>query len=408
MNELDLIILKHILTSKKNALDFIAEADEKIFDPNLWRFAKLILDYIKTFREIPTQKVINERNRKNETLLKYINQVWDSVNNAAADEREYKHDLEKIKNRFAEKLIYTLKDRLVGDDGRIDLKKSVAELNSTQQQIKGLNSTKIYEQKSLKESINDFKNRYVAKMHNPKLGAGIKTGYSFLDFTLAGLKPQEMLVIGAESGCGKSILMMNMGINQYLGENTISTERDFKSGCDILFFSLEMPWNDMQERVLACLAKVKQTSIRDATLTQEETDRLAKTLKFIENYPHDFTIVDMPRGATVSGLELIYNEICQTKRKPQVVIVDYLALLSHDERSDEADWIKMNYISEALHEFARVNDIALITASQLNRPSQNKGAEQNGKHRGGCPEKTTGRRARLPRLHGAKPRAGAD
>lgn len=382
--DLDLIILKHILTNKKNALEFIHECDEKLFMSDAWKFAKIILDYVKVYKEIPTQKVINERIKaqKNEPLLKYVNQLWGEVEKIKIDEKEYKHDLEKIKVRFTEKLIFELKDHLVGEDGRVDINKSVKELNATVNHIKGINQVKAYEQKTLKESLADFRNRYVAKMHNPNLGVGLKTGYGFLDFTMGGLKPQELCLIGAETGVGKSLLMMNIGINMWLGENTIDTEKDFKPGADILYFSLEMPYADMLERILACIAKVPQTSIRDATLTEEQQKALAKALKFIERYPHEFTIVDIPRGATMDSIELIFNDICAAKgKKPQVIIIDYLALLSHDQK-DVADWLQLNYLSEAFHEMIRTHDVVGITASQLNRPPANKtSADAAGVHR---------------------------
>lgn len=383
--ELDLIVLKHILTNKKNALEFVHDCNEKLFAVDAWRFAKLILDYIRVYKELPTRKVINERIKvqKNDALIKYVNQLWDDIDKVDVDEKEYKHELEKLKNRFTEKLIYDLKERLIGDNGRIDIPKSVSELHSAINSIKGINQVKAYEQRTLKESIDDFRSKYVAKMNDPKLGVGLKTGYSCLDFVMGGLRNQELLLVGAETGVGKSLLMMNIGINMWLGENTLDLEKDFQPGADILYFSLEMPYADMLERVLACIAKVPQTAIRDATLTEEQKKQLGLALKFIEKYPNDFTIIDIPRGATMDSIELIFNDICATKKKkPQVVIIDYLALLSHDQK-DVADWLQLNYLSEAFHEMIRTHDVAGITATQLNRPSQNKGAgsEQTGLHR---------------------------
>ncbi len=103
--DLDLVIFKHILTSKKNALEFVHDCNEKLFAVDAWRFAKLILDYTRVYKEIPTRKVINERikTQKSESLHKYVNQLWDDIDNTTIDEKEYKHDLEKIKNRFTEK-----------------------------------------------------------------------------------------------------------------------------------------------------------------------------------------------------------------------------------------------------------------------------------------------------------------
>lgn len=383
--ELDLVVLKHILTNKKNALEFIHDGNEKIFAQDAWRFAKIIIDYLKTYKELPTRKVINERlkSQKNEAVFNYVNKIWDNIESVKIDEKEYKHDLEKIKTRFTERLIFDLKDRLINEDGRVDIKKSVGELNATVNHIKGINQVKAYEQKTLKESLDDFRNRYVAKMHNPNLGVGLKTGYSFLDYVMSGTRKQELLLIGGETGTGKSLIMMNIGVNMFLGDNSLETLDNFKSGADILYFSLEMPYQDMLERLLACIAKVPQTSIRDATLTEDESKRLSKALKFIERYNHDFTIIDIPRGATMQNVELIFNDICATRRKPDVIIIDYLALMTHDDKEAQ-DWLALNYLSESFHELIRTYDVIGITATQLNRSSNNKGAnsgEQTGLHR---------------------------
>ena len=83
---------------------------------------------IKAYKEIPTRKVIGEKikSQKNESLAKYINNVWDDVEKTKVDEKEYQHDLEKLKNRFMERMIFDLKDQLVSEDGRVDIKKSIS------------------------------------------------------------------------------------------------------------------------------------------------------------------------------------------------------------------------------------------------------------------------------------------
>jgi replicative DNA helicase len=373
--ELDLIILKHILTSKKNALEFTHECNEKLFAPDTWRFTKLILDYIKLYKELPTRKVINERLKasKNDTFLSYVNKIWDDVEGVHIDEKEYKHDLEKIKNRFTERLIYDLKNNLVSDDGRVDLKKSVAELTATVNHIKGITQVKSYEQKSLKEGIKEFRDSYGAKLKDSNYGVGIKTGYSFFDFATSGMYVGEMCIIGAETNGGKSMLLSNIAYNMWVNENDPNNPEATKEGNDILYFSLEMPWKDCQERVMARLALVPQVNIRDAKLTTEESASISRGIKFIEGFKSEFYIVDMPRGATMEAIELVYNDIVAMKgRRPKVVVIDYLTLMSCDE--EEADWLKTGKLAEKFHEFCRVNEVVGLTATQLNRAKPGAGS----------------------------------
>lgn len=384
-NELDLSILKAITTNRKYALEFVHECNEKLFAPDLWRFGKVIIDYIRLYKEVPTKRVILEKVKslKNDAFLEHVTVVFNKLEAFNYDDREYKHDLDKLKNRFSEKLINNLKDNLSNSQGSSDLKKNITDIQSVLSNIRNINQVKAYEQCTLKDSIDDFKNRYVAKLKDPNFGIGTSTGYSFFDFTTGGLRPGEMLLIGADTGGGKSMLLMNMAINMWLQGNTVDMEKDFKEGCDVLYFSLEMPFDDCQERVLARLGMVPQKGIRDAKLEDGEQKKLTKALKFIKTYPWDFEIVDVPRGASIETIELIFNDVLTRRRKPKVVIVDYLTLMDYNE-GELDDWLKQGKIAEQLHEFGRVHEVVMLSAVQLNDPKMNGGKNsesQIGLHR---------------------------
>jgi len=383
-NELDFAILKTLITNKKHSLEFVHECNEKLFEPDNWRFAKLIIDYIRIYRDVPTKRVILERVKasRNDAFYESVNSIYSKLEIFQYDDKEYKHDLEKIKTRFSENLISNLKNNLERD-GSIDVKKSLNELQSVVSNIKSVNQVKAYDQGSLKESIEDFTNRYKAKLKDPNYGVGLATGYTFFDFATSGLRPGEMLLIGADTAGGKSALLMNMAINMWMGGNTTDMEKDFKEGCDVLYFSLEMPKDDLLERVLSRLGMVQQKCIRDAKLDSDEQKRLTKAMKFISNYPWDFEIVDVPRGASIETIELIMNDIAARRRKPKVVVVDYLTLMDYTEKELD-DWLKQGKISEQLHEFGRIHEVVMLSAVQLNDPKAGSGKapeNQVGLHR---------------------------
>ena len=99
-NELDLSILKAITINRKYALEFVHECNEKLFSPDLWRFAKVIIEYIRIYKEVPTKRVILEKVKslKNDAFLEHTNEVFVKLDGFNYDDREYKHDLEKLKN----------------------------------------------------------------------------------------------------------------------------------------------------------------------------------------------------------------------------------------------------------------------------------------------------------------------
>ena len=87
----------------------------------------------------------------------------------------------------------------------------------------------------------------------------------------------------------------------------------------------------------------------------------------------------------MESMELIFNDItASTGRKPKVIVVDYLSLMSYNNPNgkDLADWLIQGAISEQLAEFGRVNDVNVLTAVQLtNDDPKNRGAESMGTHR---------------------------
>ena len=110
-----------------------------------------------------------------------------------------------------------------------------------------------------------------------------------------------------------------------------------------------------------------------------EAENLKKVLKFINAYPNHFEIVDIPRGATMESLELIFEEAKATYQ-PDVVVIDYLGLMDYDG-TDMEDWLKLGKISERIHEFTRVHNCTALSAVQLNRPKGSKEEDKIGLHR---------------------------
>jgi replicative DNA helicase len=385
-SELDLVVLKTLLNNKKHALDFASEGDPKIFSPDVWNFAQVILGYIKTYKDLPTLKVVVERLSKgnNDKLVETIKNIWSEIDHVSHDDREYKHNLEKIKKRFAEKQIKSAQESLAKfDPSTMDISKAVKEMQQTVQTIKSLNQVRAYDRKTLKEAIPIFKEEYNAKIENPNFDTGIKTGYSYLDHATDGLRPGELVLIGGESGGGKSMLLMNIAVQMWLQQNTLDTPEDsFGPGNSVLYFSLEMPFRPCLNRVLARLSGNPSKLIRNAKLDSDQAEKLKKSLRFIKKYPYEFEIVDIPRGATMEQLEIIFEE-AKAHYDPKIIVIDYLGLMEYDGGKEMDDWLKLGKISEKIHEFARVHNRTVLSAVQLNRTKGAKDEDKIGLHRVG-------------------------
>jgi replicative DNA helicase len=382
-DDLDLNILKVLTTNKKHALDFVSECDPKLFSADTWNFANILFNYLRTYKELPTLRVLTEKLSKgnNDKLIEHVTKVWAQLERLNYNDKEYKHDLERIKKRFAEKQILSAEELLSRfRNGNIDAARAIVEMQRTVQTVKALNQVRAYERRTLKDAVPIFREEYNAKLENPTFDKGVMTGYSYLDQVTDGLRPGELLLIGGESGSGKSMLLMNMALQIWLQNNTIDMdEGQFVGGHNVLYFSLEMPFKPCLHRVLARLSSNPSRSIRSAKLNQPEADKLKKALRFINKYPHQFEIVDIPRGATMESMELIYEDI-KAHYDPKIIVIDYLGLMDYDG-GDMEDWLKLGKIAEACHEFSRVHNCIVLSAVQLNRSKSKEVDDRIGLHR---------------------------
>lgn len=373
VEEQDLRLVKHVLSNRINALEFTSTYNENLFIGDIKPLMREVIWYVKNYREVPTTRILLDKVQDNPELQNNFRDVLEMVERTEIDPVEFCYDLDKIKNKHVKGEMHQLRNILEEDK---DLKYQLREAERILGRVKEVSSGKKqnYVQKTLKEFCPEFLTKYEMKQKDPEFDRGILTGYSFFDHVTNGCRNAEMGIIVAESGVGKSLMLNNMGIQMWHQKNNIFQLDSFQKGYDVIYFSAEMPYEACFRRTLARLADVPLYGIRDAKLDHDEFRRLQQALKFIENFPSEFQIVDIPRGLTVEQIELRFGEAC-LKFRPKIVIVDYLSLLEDDSVGGEDDWLKLGRIAGKLHEFARVYDIVLLTAAQLNRPPQTKNKE---------------------------------
>jgi replicative DNA helicase len=373
LEEQDLRLLKTILAEPAIASEFANTYDESIFMGDSKKFAKMVLSYIKAYKMPPTKRVMLDRCSSNVELLDQISTIWDSVQEVDCSVAEFKYDLDKIKNRFAQQKVTTLKNML--DDPPSDLATTLKVIQEQLDDVKRISKGRrqTYTQKTLKSYIPDFKQSYNDKFRNKEIGRGILTGYSYIDYIKNGMLPAEMMIVAGETGAGKSMVLNNMAIQMWMQQNTVFSDT-FVKGYNVLYFSLEMPYEACARRTLARIADVPMYALRDSALSKFQVEGMKRATDFIEKYPYEFEIVDIPRGVTPEQVEARFVE-AQARYNPDVVVVDYLGLLEDPEAQGD-DWLKLGYIAGKLHELARVYNVVMLTAVQLNRPPSSK-SKQN-------------------------------
>jgi len=382
--ELDIRMLAYALQDDKTMLSMASAVEGKYYHPDCQAFWKLVLKCFTKYKEIPTSRVLETVSGS--AWNQGLSDLYEQASVLEIDPREYPMDLENMKRRHNERVLLKAGEAVFKNNfdgkGFANLEEANKVMKNLSVDIDRIYSQESFEEGSAADCAQDAWNAYCSRRDNPQEAEGIHVGFKEFDRITNGLQKSELMLIGGESGAGKSALMMNMCVNAWLGKNKVPTRLDQKvgelrKGRSIAYFSLEMPFEAFQRRLHACVAGVPLYGLRDGNLTTDETERYRAALRFIQKYPHQFYIIDIPRGATMRHVEVKYLELCQMYPgfEPELVGIDYITLMNtHGSDEKEQDWIKLGRLSEQLHEFGRVYGVRAMSPVQLNRPPK-KGSE---------------------------------
>ncbi len=192
---------------------------------------------------------------------------------------------------------------------------------------------------------------------------GISTGINALDEKTKGVKKQDYIVVAARPSQGKTAFVLKV-----FKEALIKDENP-------VFFSLEMQKEQLISRLLTQL---------NTSLGMEETlygknynekridiDEMLSYLEEKEFFIEDFIEENGSTKAkiTVNDLRGKMKQIKKTlgDKKPGLIIVDYLQLLSPEFSRGKSTNDEMSEISKGLKNLGRAYQCPIIALSQLNR-----------------------------------------
>ncbi len=380
---LDRTMLAYVLSSKPFAMEVSNKTTHEYFQTPIQWLYKAIIDHFTNpkFKEIPTGNIIEEFLTKNYSDTSFIlngMKLFHEVRTIDLDPAEFTWYLDKLKVRYNDQVQRSCASgmvRLIKEGG--DSEERVEKVNEVMRKsivtIDAINKQEAYQEGPLNERAKDRANHYKQVEANPEIARGVMTGLTEFDNITNGLHGGELIIIGGQTSSGKSILMHNIAINAYLGgynplEEAPPGAEDEVKGCNILYFSIEMPKENQERRIDACLAGIDYKKIRDGKLSIEDKAKLFKVLKFQSKFEKRFHIIDMPRGVTVREIELKHVELEEKYGiKFGLTVADYLGIMKPNVQQP-SDWQNLGFTSEELHEYARAFHIPTLTGVQLNRP----------------------------------------
>lgn len=180
---------------------------------------------------------------------------------------------------------------------------------------------------------------------------GVPTGLKDLDTLLGGLQKADLLIIAGRPGMGKTGFLLSVAKN--------AAQKHKKH---VAIFSLEMSNEQLVQRLIAQETGIDTQRLRTGKLKENEwplfthaIDVLSDTKIFLDDTP---AITPLQLRTKCRRLHLEFQL--------DLVIVDYLQLMSGDTRTDNRVQ-EVSYISRNLKVLARELNVPVLAAAQLSR-----------------------------------------
>src|SRR5919206_2582037 len=194
--------------------------------------------------------------------------------------------------------------------------------------------------------------------HRDLIVTGVATGFRRLDELTSGLQKQDLVVIAARPSMGKTSLAL-----------ALAQHAAIESKAVVGVFSLEMSAEALAMRILCSEANVDAQKFRSGFLSNEEWARLGKALGKLGDAR---IFIDDTPAISVLEMRAKARRLATEQKQLDLIVVDYLQLMSSSTRRFESRQQEVSQISRELKSLAKELNIPLIALSQLSRAPENR------------------------------------
>lgn len=173
--------------------------------------------------------------------------------------------------------------------------------------------------------------------------SGLKTGFLWLDNTLHGLKPGQLIVVAGCTRMGKTSFAMNVAL-------------DVAQHQRVAVFSLEMTRKELLQRAIISVANVNEDEMNQHPDAQDALNLAALAVKSLDLY------VDDKAGVTVDYIKAQCHRI-----KPALIVIDYLGLVRTRQRKNGTREQEISEVTRSIKVMAKELNAPVLLLAQLNR-----------------------------------------
>lgn len=186
---------------------------------------------------------------------------------------------------------------------------------------------------------------------------GVPTGFSDLDFKLAGMQDSNLIILAARPGTGKTAMILN--IAQYAA---------VKEKIPVGIFSLEMSKEELVDRMLVSQADIDAWKLKTGKLNDDDFTKLSDAMGELAEAP---IFIDDTPGINIIEMRTKARRL-QVEQGVKLIIIDYLQLADSGRRFDNRVQ-EVSVISQSMKNIARELRIPVLACSQLSRAVETRG-----------------------------------
>ena len=190
---------------------------------------------------------------------------------------------------------------------------------------------------------------------------GLETHYADLDEMTSGFQKSDLIIIAGRPSMGKTAFALNIAENAAIEDQKV-----------VGVFSLEMSREALLLRLLCSRARVDSHKMRTGSLWRDD---MSKVVQAMEQLAHAPIFIDDTAGISLGEMRAKARRLKQSQGKLDLLIVDYLQLMSGGGRRYENRTQEVSAISRGLKALAKELQAPVVALSQLSRAPESRGGD---------------------------------
>jgi len=178
---------------------------------------------------------------------------------------------------------------------------------------------------------------------------GRDTGFKDLNRMTTGFNDGDLVIIAARPSMGKTAFALNI------------VQKSLDNGDGVVFFSLEMPAEQLLLRMLSAKTSISLQNLRIGNMNDDEWSNFTAAY---EDMRKKSFFVDDGGSLTINQLRAKLRKLKSRHKEINLAVIDYLQLMSGGAKERH---LEISEISRGLKLLARELNIPIIALSQLNR-----------------------------------------